>query len=77
MSGFFNFSFKNHEKSKKHKELVAIIKAHMAEEEAELLEEEGGGNDRLTAELMEEVEVEENEAPQRWVILICDFFYNV
>lgn len=44
----------------------------MAEEEVELLGEEGGGN-----ELMEEVEVEENEAPQRWVILICDFLYNV
>lgn len=58
-------SYKNHEKSKKHKELVAIIKAHMAEEEAELGEEEGGDTDRLTADLLEEVEVEENDAPQR------------
>ncbi|XP_045158963.1 dnaJ homolog subfamily C member 21-like [Mercenaria mercenaria] len=59
-------TYKNHEKSKKHKEFVAIIKAHMAEEEAGLSEEVDGGTDRLTAELLEEgEELEENNAPQR------------
>lgn len=59
-------SFKNHEKSKKHKDLVAIIKAHLAEEEEELGEEMGGDTDRLTSEVPEEEEEpEENNAPQR------------
>jgi hypothetical protein len=60
-------SFKNHEKSKKHKDLVAIIKAHLAEEEEELGEEMGGDTDRLTSEVPEEEEEpEENNAPQRF-----------
>lgn len=46
---------------------MAIIKAHMAEEDAGLAEDGKGSIEELTADGLEEAELEENDAPQRLV----------
>ncbi|KAL4236348.1 DnaJ subfamily C member 21 [Mactra antiquata] len=63
-------SYKNHEKSKKHKELVAIIKAHMEEEEAVLLGENGetvddGGEAILDDDKLSDLEEPQDNTPQK------------
>ncbi|KAH3693731.1 hypothetical protein DPMN_081171 [Dreissena polymorpha] len=58
-------SYKNHEKSKKHKDLVAMIRAHMAEEEGVTLEDgdQGYMEERLGPE--GEPDIEEPPGQQR------------
>ena len=60
---FCHVRYKNHEKSKKNKDLVAIIKAHIEEEEEGFIEEGGGVIEGEEAN--EEEEEEESAAPQK------------
>ena len=62
--------YKNHEKSKKHKDLVAMIRAHMAEEEGVTLEDgdQGYMEERLGPE--GEPDIEEPPGQQRLVVVV-------
>ena len=70
MKVFDSNRFINHEKSKKHKEMVALIKAHMEEEDAEhrrAMGEEGEGEIGVVEEAdMNGAEIHETDnEPQR------------
>ena len=70
MSAKCLYRFINHEKSKKHKEFVAIIKAHMEEEEAEHRKTLGDDGSGEPEDPVEEDEIEEdtpgvNNEPQK------------
>ena len=57
--------FINHEKSKKHKEMVALIKAHMEEEDRKTMGEEGEVEEVVEADLNGAETLEMDNEPQR------------